>query len=234
MDNNYWWQRPHYHRPRSCSLDCIPVAKVLHTIDIAHILMWSDVLIIVDRLHSKVFAMSKRVFWLPTIGAILGLLGTGIMSPALARGGGGGGGGGSPALARGGGGGGGGGHGLSTLRFPARISPILRTGRFGTPGIVGGPRNFQNNVFRRGGAFPNSGLAGIWPYPWWPTDTMPAQVGTAVPSAPQVIVISSSNYAQGRIPPTPGDPPDYSYVPGCQAIPNGYHCETPVHEAPAH
>ncbi len=92
--------------------------------------------------------MSERVFWLPMIGAILGLLGTGIMAPALARGGGGGGGG-SPALARGGGGG----HGLSTARFPARISPILRTGRFGTPGIVGGPRNFQNNVFRGGGAF---------------------------------------------------------------------------------
>jgi hypothetical protein len=50
---------------------------------------------------------------------------------------------------------------------------------------------------------------------------------------PQVIVISGSNYAQGPMAPAPGDPPDYSYVPGCHAIPNGYHCDTPRPEAPA-
>jgi hypothetical protein len=170
--------------------------------------------------------MSERVFWLPMIAVILGLLGTGSMAPAFARGG----------------GGGGGAHGIGIARSPARVSPIFRSGRIGIPGVTGGLGGFQNNVFRGGTARRNSGLAGIWPYPWWPIDTTEgwpidtttAQVGTAVPSEPQVIVISGSNYAQGRIAPAPGDPPDYSYIPGCHAIPNGYHCDAPGHEAPAH
>jgi hypothetical protein len=167
--------------------------------------------------------MGERVFWLPTIAVILGLLGTG--NPALARGG-----------------GGGGAHGIGIGRFPARVSPIFRSGRIGTPGLLAGSRGVRNGVFRRGAPFRNPDLAGIWPYPWWPIDTtqgwpidtMPAEVGTAVPSEPQVIVISGSNYAQGHIAPPPGDPPDYSYVPGCHAIPNGYHCDVLGHEAPGH
>jgi hypothetical protein len=166
--------------------------------------------------------MGQRVFWLPMIAVILGLLGPGIMSPAFARGG-------------------GGAHGIGIARVPARVSPIFRSGRIGTPGVTRGLGGVQNDVFRRGAGFGNPGLAGIWPYPWWPIDTTqgwpidttPAQVGTAVPSEPQVIVISSSNHAQGRTAPPPGDPPDYSYVPGCHAIPNGYHCDAPGHEAPA-
>lgn len=165
--------------------------------------------------------MSERVFWLPLIAVILGLLGTGSMAPAFARGG-------------------GGAHGIGVARFPARVSPIFRTGRIGIPGVIGGLGGVQNNGFRGGTALRNPGLAGFWPYPWWPIDTTQgwpidtqAQVGTAIPSEPQVIVISSSNYAQGRIAPTPGDPPDYSYVAGCHAIPNGYHCDVPRHEAPA-
>jgi hypothetical protein len=158
--------------------------------------------------------MGERVFWLPMIAAILGLLGTGSMAPAVARGG-------------------GGGHGIGIARFPARVSPVFRLGRIRTPGFVAGRDRVRNDVFRRGDAFRNSGLAGIWPYPWWPYDTTPADVGTAVPSEPHVIVISDSNYTQGRIAPTPGDPPDYSYIPGCHAIPNGYHCDAPRPEAPA-
>ena len=159
--------------------------------------------------------MSERVFWLPMIAVILGLLGTGSMAPAFARGG-------------------GGAHGIGIARFPARVSPIFRSGRIGIPGVIGGLGGFQNNGFRGGTARRNPGLAGIWPIiPRWPIDTTQAQVGTAIPSEPQVIVISSSNYAQGRIAPAPGDPPDYSYVPGCHAIPNGYHCDAPRHEAPA-
>jgi hypothetical protein len=155
--------------------------------------------------------MGERVFWLPMIAAILGLLGTGSMSPALARGG-----------------GGGSGIGISRFPagFPARVSPVFRSGRIGIPRIVAGHGGIRSNAFRRGTPFFNQGLAGIWPYPWWPTDTTPAQVGTAgAPSEPQVIVISGSNYAPGRIAPPPGDPPDYGYVPGCHAIPNGYHCD---------
>ncbi len=167
--------------------------------------------------------MSERVFWLPMIAVILGLLGTGSMAPAFARGG----------------GGGGGAHGIGIARFPARVSPIFRSGRIGNPGVIGGLGGFQNNIFRGGVARRNPGLAGIWPYPWWPIDTTQgwpidatqSQVGTAVPSEPQVIVISGSNYGQGHSAQAPGDPPDYSYVPGCHAIPNGYHCDAPRHEA---
>jgi hypothetical protein len=169
--------------------------------------------------------MGARVFWLPMIVVTLSLLGAGITSPTFARGS-------------------GGAHGIGIARSSARVSPIFRSGRIGTPGLVAGLRGVQNGVFRRGAAFRNTGLAGIWPYPWWPTDTMaypwwptdtmmPAEVGTAVPSEPQVIVISSPNYAQGHIATTPGDPPDYSYVAGCHAIPNGYHCDAPGQEAPA-
>jgi hypothetical protein len=158
--------------------------------------------------------MGERVFWLPMIAIILGLLETGSMAPAFARGG-------------------GGAHGIGIGRFPARVSPIFRSGRIRARGMVAGPGGVQNGGFHRGAAFRNPGLAGIWPYPWWPIDTTPTEVGAAVPSEPQVIVISSSNYAQGRIAPAPGDPPDYSYVPGCHAIPNGYHCDAPRHEAPA-
>jgi hypothetical protein len=167
--------------------------------------------------------MGERVFSLPTIAVILGLLGTGDMSPAFARGG------------------GGGAHGIGVARFPSRVSPIFRSRQIGIPGLIGGLGGIQNNVFRGGTARRNSGLAGFWPYPWWPIDTTEgwpidttqAQVGTAAPSEPQVIVVSGSNYTQERIAPTPGDPPDYSYVPGCHAIPNGYHCDAPRHEAPA-
>jgi hypothetical protein len=122
--------------------------------------------------------------------------------------------------------GGGGGLGIGTFRFPARVSPIFRSGRIGTPGAVAGLRGFQNDAFRRGAAFGNPGSAAIWPYPWLPIDMMQAAL-----SEPQVIVISDSNYTQGRIAPAPGYPLNYSYVPGCGAILNGYHCEVTRLEA---
>ncbi len=114
--------------------------------------------------------MGERVFWLPTIAVILGLLGPGSMSPAFARGG---------------GGGGGGGHGIGISRFSARVSPVFRSGRIGTPGVTGGLGGFQNNVFRGATARRNQGLAGIWPYPWWPIDTTPAHAARSGPRYPR-------------------------------------------------
>jgi hypothetical protein len=170
--------------------------------------------------------MSTRVFWLPAIVALLGNLEIGSISAAFARGG--------------------GGAGIGIPRSPAHASPVFRSGRFGTPRLVAGHSGFHPNGFSHGGfhrdgfghdneAF-NPGVAGFWPYSWWPTDTTPAQYAPAVPSEPQVIVIADSHYTQPRVVPSssPGDPPDYGYVAGCHAIPNGYHCDAPRPEASAH
>jgi hypothetical protein len=55
-------------------------------------------------------------------------------------------------------------------------------------------------------------------------DTPPIQ--SAVPATPPVIVMSGlpNGVPERRAPETP---PDYGYVAGCRAIPNGYHCDIP-------
>jgi hypothetical protein len=71
---------------------------------------------------------------------------------------------------------------------------------------------------------------GSWPVATWPyepyIDMPPTAVApseSAAASAPQVIIIQSDNPA--RVGPTkPEAPLDFSYVPECRAIPNGYHC----------
>jgi hypothetical protein len=73
---------------------------------------------------------------------------------------------------------------------------------------------------------PPWGWGGIWPgYPgdWWPENGYPTvQAQDVPPSQPQVIVISSDHKAN---PAVADAMPDYSYVAGCHAIANGYHCE---------
>lgn len=71
--------------------------------------------------------------------------------------------------------------------------------------------------------------ATIWPYaPFVDTSaTQPAQDEDQSPAQqPQVIILSSgqqpeSDYAAQQL------PSDFSYVRGCRAIPNGYHCDNP-------
>jgi hypothetical protein len=66
----------------------------------------------------------------------------------------------------------------------------------------------------------------IWPYEPY-IDTSPAQVApteSEAAPAPQVIIIQSDNPARFR-PTKPEAPLDFSYVPECRAIPNGYHCD---------
>lgn len=80
-------------------------------------------------------------------------------------------------------------------------------------------------------------LSGLLGYGWfdnWAPDTswsgstvqyvMPPPVA---PPPPQVIVIGSA--MPPPMPAAPGAMPDYSYVAGCQAIPNGYHCAAAAH-----
>ena len=80
------------------------------------------------------------------------------------------------------------------------------------------------------------GWLGNWSGPvgsWWPGDwgsggyygyAYPPQAQAPAPE-PQVIVIHSDG--QGRMT-TAEAPADYSYVKGCHAIANGYHCDTPT------
>jgi hypothetical protein len=146
-----------------------------------------------------------RQIWLPTI-ALLSLVGTGIGAPALARGGGG---------------------GFTMPRFASTSSghqhqSIRRN--------LLAPRTFARNDtdlrFRHRNQSDNVLPAGIWPY--WPSiDATPEQsFPERSQPAPSVIVISGSpGGAPQRA--APDAPAEYSYVAGCHAIPNGYHCDTP-------
>ena len=95
----------------------------------------------------------------------------------------------------------------------------------GFPNTV--PTQFSTGVPRWGNGWGN------WIGPvsgWWPSDwgsggyygyAYPPQA-QAPPPEPQVIVISQDG--QGRMK-TAETPADYSYVKGCHAIANGYHCD---------
>ena len=70
-------------------------------------------------------------------------------------------------------------------------------------------------------------IGGIWPGFGWPDATQavaaPAIDATAQPQ-PEVIIMHSDTAAHTASEP----PPDFGYIPGCHAIPNGYHCDTPA------
>jgi hypothetical protein len=72
--------------------------------------------------------------------------------------------------------------------------------------------------------------SGIWPGFGWP-DTQYVEVPTTTDGAsqtqlqPHIVVVQSDTAAHTASEP----PPDFGYVPGCRAIPNGYHCDTLPH-----
>jgi hypothetical protein len=97
------------------------------------------------------------------------------------------------------------------------------------------PARFANQRFRPFAArrlnqrrFAQNDFSGIWPgYGYWPDDWSDgggyAYQPQPAPAQPQVIVIHAD--ADQHL--VSADPmPDYSYVAGCHAIPNGYHCDT--------
>jgi hypothetical protein len=191
--------------------------------------------------------MRNRVSCLAAI-VLLNVLGTVGTAPAWARGGGGGGGHGS---------GGFGGHATGFARGSTvfngsaaiRRSPLFRAptaatsfaGRFGVwgdpltpplPGafpmapIVPHQINIANELARRGrGTFYNGYPVGGWGY--WPYDNSFSSQAPAVPAV--VVVTASPGAVPERSQPTPL--PDYSYIQGCHAIPNGYHCDPPRKQA---
>jgi hypothetical protein len=198
--------------------------------------------------------MSNRILWLSAIATLI-LLATGTSVPALARGGGHGSGiAGRPVASRvhvprpfmr---------HGFVASRTIVRHPAVQNRFRFGVhnrfPFVIqngfpfrvqsGFPLGIQNGFpfgAQNGFRFDrNAQLWGGWPIdsgPSWPFfDTAPMQVPSVVsdaPSNPVVVVMSGvSDRAPERA--TPEAPPDYGYVAGCHAIPNGYHCDTPHKE----
>jgi hypothetical protein len=91
----------------------------------------------------------------------------------------------------------------------------------------GFPRQFARNNFQNG--FPAWGGGWGWPVgDWWPGgySYQPVQQAQDPPVQPQVVVIRSDG--NGRMQ-TAEAAPDYGYIEGCHAIPNGYHCDTTTH-----
>jgi hypothetical protein len=153
--------------------------------------------------------MSERSCWLSVI-VILSLIATGAAAPALARDG---------------------VNMFGVAGFPSGFvmhsaRPIMRNSVV-TPHMTA-RADVQNDLrFRRHTRLQN-GLPIIWPYSSFtdatPLEVLPSQDES--PSSPSVIVISGlPNGLPDHA--VPEAPPDYSYIAGCRAIPNGYHCDTP-------
>jgi hypothetical protein len=175
--------------------------------------------------------MSGRILWF-LAAALLIFLGTASTELAWARSG-------------GGGGGGGGGFGRGGRVMASRghgLRAGLRSNIVGARSIARNltPRNgsgFGQTGFQNGFGFGRDGVLGGSQFPFWPfwpyfdTASMdPAPAAGAGPSDPFVVVTSGlPNGASER---AAADPlPDYGYVAGCHAIPNGYHCDAPHGQA---
>jgi hypothetical protein len=156
--------------------------------------------------------MSGRNHSLPVI-VLMSLLGTGVVA--------------APALAR---------DGVNTLGvtgFPSGFvvharGPSMRNSVV-MPHIGARSFNVQNDLrFRRHAQLQNGLPITIWPDSSFvgttPTDISPIQSELA--PIPPVIVMSGLPNGVPE-PQARETPPDYGYVAGCRAIPNGYHCDTP-------
>lgn len=158
--------------------------------------------------------MGERTRWLPVI-AILSLTGTGMIAPALAR------------------------DSVGMAGFPSEFSmhtarPFMRN-MVVTPHVAARNTDVRNDLrFRRDTQLQNGLPITIWPYSSF-TDTTPMDVPPSrneVPVSPSILVMSGlPNGVPDRA--VPETPPDYGYIVGCRAIPNGYHCDTPHNAAVA-
>ena len=146
----------------------------------------------------------------------------------------------TPALARGGGGGFGGGFGGGSFGFGG-IGGTFHGGGFGNFGFQRSPRFVRPHVFRNRIVSPfdrrfavsrfaaqrfGGGVDGsfFWPFGWYTGVGAPVEQTTPLAPAPQVIILSN-NQPLPRTTAEPSVPPDFEYVPGCRAIPNGYRCD---------
>jgi hypothetical protein len=163
--------------------------------------------------------MYKRTIWSLAI-AISCFLGAGGIAPAWARGG---------------------INGSGAAGVPMRFSaPVREAPLFNRPVVArhGGFVPRHNGLradlrLRDHARLRNGEPVVVWPYaPYFDTTPIEAPpVADETPVGPQVIILS--NLPGGTHEPTVAQTlPDYGYVAGCHAIPNGYHCET-HHDNPA-
>jgi hypothetical protein len=149
--------------------------------------------------------------WFPVVG-LLSLLGTGVVVPALAWDG----------ITR-----------FGTAGFSSSFAiqtarPFMRNSNV-MPHIVARNADLRNDLrLRRHALFQNGPPVTIWPYSSFdgttPIGIPPIQSELA--PIPPVFVMSGLPNGVPE-PQAPETPPDYGYVAGCRAIPNGYHCDTP-------
>lgn len=122
-----------------------------------------------------------------------------------------------------------GGRGIAA--FSTRAGPVAH----GLPSFVRRPQLSSNRLlhpplhehqFARTIPMTIPWWGSIRPGDWWPGYgyQLPQQV-QASSAQPQITIIGGGS--EGRVAETPETTPDYSYVPGCHAIPNGYHCDVP-------
>jgi hypothetical protein len=74
--------------------------------------------------------------------------------------------------------------------------------------------------------------ATLWPYAPYYIDSTPTEASPSVSETlpePQIIILSDASHARPERA-TPETRPDFGYVAGCRAIPNGYHCDSPRDE----
>jgi hypothetical protein len=154
--------------------------------------------------------MGERNRWFPVV-AILSLAGIGVVAPALAR---------DSANT----------FGMAGLPSSFAIHtarPFMRNSNV-MPHIVARNADLRNDLrLRRHALFQNGRPITIWPYSSFDGTTpigIPPMQSELAPIPPVIVMSGLPNGVPE--PQAPETPPDYGYVAGCRAIPNGYHCDT--------
>lgn len=121
----------------------------------------------------------------------------------------------------------GGGGGFAFAAPAMHVMPAFRS-----PAIVRHPAIAARQLHRPGLQVPHRqratqtgfpiGIAPFYADPGFATQVVQAPAVEAAPAQPQVIVINTdrAGHTVAEV------APDFSYVPGCRAIANGYHCDT--------
>jgi hypothetical protein len=102
------------------------------------------------------------------------------------------------------------------VRAPVVVPGVVFAHRFGR---IGHPGRFPMN-----GRFAPNQANLIWPY--WPFPGPYMSPPAAAQAGPETIVIAH-DVPTNPAPAAPQPLPNLTYVAGCRAIPNGYHCDPP-------
>jgi hypothetical protein len=112
---------------------------------------------------------------------------------------------------------------IGSVHVPMHSAQTPIAGRFAARRRMLAGREFRLGHHR---TFERDFSGALWPYRPY-SDGLPSDdysTDTEAPAAPEVLV---NPWASNPVPKAggPEPPQDFSYVPGCHAIPNGYHCD---------